>query len=187
MHLVPNPETVEHVGRLAAAGRWPHQQVWAYCDCGWTAERRRLDGHSRKRTLDDLAGHLGEGAHPDNTSGHEACGHHQQLHDDGPIHPDSPAGLVRRAVTSGLGDPDRGADRIAAIIGLRDWLDDQEPQALIGAALNGLTWDQISHAAALTVDQARQRWGNQLDRYHRAGILPAVETAIGIHATDPGL
>jgi hypothetical protein len=187
MHLVPNPQTVEHVGRLAAAGRWPHQQVWACCDCGWTAAHRRLDRHSHQLTLADLAGHLREDAYPDNTEGHQACGHHHQLHDDCPIHPDSPAGLVCRAATSSRGDPNRAADRITAITALRAWLDDQEPQALIGAALNGLTWNQISHAAGLTLDQARHRWGDQLDRYHRAGILPAVEMAIDIHPTDAGL
>lgn len=162
---------------LSAHGIWPQQSVQAGCDCGWNGPTRPLDDTSHAQVQDDLELHLADSPSAVDLSDeetHRRCGYRHHPQDDCPVPPTSPAGMLRRAVASGLGRPERALDRVRAITALRAWLDQTEAEAVIGAALNQVSWAGLADAAGICIDDAKARWAGQLDRYAAAGILPAM-------------
>lgn len=165
-----------HRSWLLSEGIWPRQSVQAGCDCGWVGPRRPLEPSGDADINSDLEQHLVEIGCArviiDDDRAHRGCGYRHDFHDECPLPPTSPAGRLRRALHSGLGDPDRALDRIRAITELRSFLDDQQAEAVIAVALNQSSWSDLADAANMSIDEAKARWAHQLDRYANAGILP---------------
>jgi hypothetical protein len=167
-------------GGLRSTGSHPHHlAVHAFCQCGWTGPTHPWDAGAADLERAELAAHLADSGHtafPDDADGYHSygCGHFHELNDACPYRPDSPAGQLRRITTgSTLGHPDRALDRLTAIEALRAWLDDQEKEAAIGARLSRCTWNEMGAAIGATRQAAWNRWGQMINRYENAGVLPA--------------
>ncbi len=166
---------LDHVGVLKSLGRYSQQTVWATCHCGWAGPRHPHDRHSRQQALAELETHQHTiPARLDHDSAHWRCGWRHDQDDDCPVPPDSPTGQLARITVATLGHPENTLDALAAITAIPAWLDDQEAQTLIAAALNHLTWTQLADAAGISIDEARQRWEEQNARNQNAGLLPAI-------------
>jgi hypothetical protein len=173
---------------MSAHGTWPHQSVQAGCDCGWNGPSRPLSASSHTQVHDDLELHLAESPSAADLSDeetHRRCGYRHHPQDDCPAPPTSPAGMLRRALTSGLGQPERALDRIRAITALQAWLEQTEAEAVIAVALNQMSWHELADAAGIGIDEAKARWASQLDRYATAGILPAMTDKPTAHWIPP--
>jgi hypothetical protein len=166
-------------GGLRATGSHPlHLAVHAFCQCGWTGPTHPWGPGVADLEAAELAGHLTESSHqpfPDDADGYHSygCGHFHQLNDTCPYPPDSPAGQLRRITTGPtLGHPQRALDRLTAIEQLRTWLNDQEKEAAIAARLTRCTWNEMGRAIGATRQAAWNRWGQMINHYENAGVLP---------------
>jgi hypothetical protein len=85
--------------------------------------------------------------------------------------PDSPRGLLDRALRSTVSDPALALDRLAAVDGLRRLLAGLEGQAVLGARAAGCSWAQMGAAVDVTSWQAYCRWREQVRRFEATGLI----------------
>lgn len=105
---------------------------------------------------------------------HHACSTAHRLNDPCPVKPDSPRGMLNRALDATMADHDRALDRIAAIHQLRQFLDNEEKMAVIGARNARCTWAELGAAIGTSRQGAFNRWGEMVSRYEKAGLLKDV-------------
>lgn len=159
-HATQHVDLDEPVGRTGPATGYtavhldPKDERHAVCTCGWSGPRRNTYEHAAQDERD-----------------HYRDSGHYPLQRDAP--PDSPARQLQR-ITRGpvLTNPARALDRLTAIRELRAWLDDKEPQAVIGARMARATWDEIGAAwGGASRQAAYNRWGRMIKRYEQTRLL----------------
>jgi hypothetical protein len=75
-------------------------------------------------------------------------------------------------IEASTSEPSVALDRLAAVVELRDWLDEQQLMAVIGARMARCPWEDLGAAMDLTEPEVRCRFGPLMRRYEDAGLLP---------------
>lgn len=164
-------------GGFRSAGHKRHIEVQAWCQCGWSGPRRQLRPGARAAEGADLTAHLVATGHQEFPVGvpspdgyHPACGHFHTLDDACPVPAvKPPARLPRTAVAAGT-EHSRALERLTAIEELREWLDDQEQQAAIGARMARCSWTEMGQAIGASKQAAWNRWGKMVARYETTAL-----------------
>ena len=173
-------------GRHSRGGTWLSIEVRAFCECGWTTRWQHwavppgAASAAVSETSAALAEHqVSTGHHlyrgagvPEPDGYHQACGWFHAFQDCCPAPPTSPTGrLSRTCAALSLQGKAAALDQIAAIVELRDWLDEQHTHGIIRARIAGCAWTDIAAAGATDAGDVQRRWGPMIRRYEAAGLL----------------
>lgn len=184
-YLVPVERLEAHSGLYARGSL--DVSVFPGCTCGWSGTVARLrrcimPAGLRQRLEAERAGHEQASGHgedrtvvPVPTGLHLGCGFHHELNDDCPVGTDSPRGRLLRAIEASTSEPSVALDRLAAVVELRDWLDEQQLMAVIASRMARCSWEDLATAMGLSEAEVRCRFGPLMRRYEVAGLLPGGE------------